>query len=68
MVFADFQERKLTVRDVAKLTDVNEDTVRRWLTTGQLKGIRLSRKTGWRVSEADLVAFIEQRQAMTNAS
>jgi excisionase family DNA binding protein len=57
----DLRTHTLTVRDVARLANVNEDTVRRWLASGQLKGVRLSRKSGWKIRESDLDAFIERR-------
>jgi len=63
MTNSDLHDRKLTVHEVAKMTEVSEDTVRRWLATGQLKGYRISRKSGWRTSEADLLAFIARRQS-----
>lgn len=45
---------------VLKITS-NEESVRRWLRTGKLKGYQLSKKQGWRITEADLQHFIDQR-------
>ena len=39
----------------------NEESVRRWLRTGNLKGYQQSKKQGWRITEADLQHFIDQR-------
>ena len=39
----------------------NEESVRRWLRTGTLKGYQQSKKQGWRITEADLRHFIDQR-------
>lgn len=49
----------LRVEDVARRLNVSVDTVRVWLRRGRLQGIRLGgEKTGWRVSEASLAAFL----------
>ena len=39
----------------------NEESVRRWLRTGKLKGYQQSKKQGWRITEEDLQHFIDQR-------
>ena len=39
----------------------NEESVRRWLRAGKLKGYQNSKKQGWRIREADLEHFIDQR-------
>ena len=39
----------------------NEESVRRWLRTGKLKGYQNSKKQGWRIREEDLEHFIDQR-------
>jgi excisionase family DNA binding protein len=51
----------LSVEDVAARLDVTEETVRRWLRSGELRGIRLSRKAGWRIREVDLQTFLDKR-------
>lgn len=43
-----------------KLTS-NEESVRRWLRKGKLKGSQQSKKQGWRITEEDLQHFIDQR-------
>ena len=54
-------DQLLTVAEVAARTRVTEETVRRWLRQGLLRGVCLSRKGGWRVREADLAAFLAER-------
>ena len=49
----------LTVWDVANGMRIGEETVRRWLRSGKLRGICLSRKAGWRIRESDLYAFLD---------
>ena len=55
-------ERLLTVEDVAERLQVNEQTVRRWLREGELTGVPFGGRTGWRISEADLQAFLDRRR------
>lgn len=53
----------LTVRDVATRLKATEDTVRRWLRDGKLKGVRPGGdRLGWRISEDELRRFLEQGQ------
>lgn len=54
-------ERLWTVDEVATHVGVNIETVRRWLRTGALRGIRLGTKAGWRIRQHDLEAYLEQR-------
>ncbi len=49
----------LSVQDVAQRLDVHDQTVRRWLKSGQLKGMPFGGRTGWRIEEEDLREFIE---------
>jgi excisionase family DNA binding protein len=51
----------LSVWEVAERLGKPEETVRRWLRSGELRGIRLARKAGWRVRQGDLRAFLDQR-------
>jgi excisionase family DNA binding protein len=55
-------ERMLTVDQVAERLQVNEYTVRRWLREGQLEGVPFGGRTGWRVKEKDLQAFLDRRR------
>ncbi len=54
-------ERLLTVQDVVDRLQVHEQTVRRWLRSGELRGYSLGRKSGWRIRERDLETFLEER-------
>ena len=53
-------ERLLTVRNVAERLSVTEETVRRWLRSGELQGVMLSRKAGWRIRPEALAAFLDR--------
>ena len=55
------QEHWLTVEDVAKRLDVTEETVRRLLRRGDLPGMQISKRSGWRLREEDVDAFIRSR-------
>jgi excisionase family DNA binding protein len=52
----------LTAAEVAERLKVYPGTVKRWLREGSLAGMQLGDRAGWRVSEEDLEAFIEQRR------
>ena len=53
-------ERMLTVREVAERLRVPEQTVRRWLRDGRLRGARLGgTKLGYRIAESDVETFLE---------
>jgi len=54
-------DRYLTAEEIAARLRVRPDTVRRWLRDGDLRGINLARRAGWRVTEADLAAFLRAR-------
>jgi excisionase family DNA binding protein len=55
----------LTVATVAERLSVEAQTVRRWLRSGDLRGIALGGKSGWRITETDLAAFLESRRPKT---
>lgn len=55
------QERWLTVQEVAERLDVTQETVRRLLRRGELPGMRISKRSGWRVRPDDVEAFIRSR-------
>jgi excisionase family DNA binding protein len=47
--------RHLTVEQVAERLALSEETVRRWLRSGKLKGVRIGeRRSGWRVPETEV--------------
>ncbi len=50
-------DKLLTPADIAKILQVNERTVVRWLRIGQLRGFKISKE--WRVSVNDLEAFLQ---------
>jgi excisionase family DNA binding protein len=51
------QERYLSPGDISTRLKVKEGTVRKWLTTGKLKGVKAGRL--WRVREVDLETILE---------
>jgi excisionase family DNA binding protein len=55
------EERWYTVEEITAMLKVHEQTVRRWLRTGDLRGYAFGGKTGYRVKERDLAAFLESR-------
>lgn len=53
----------LTVNDVCELLKVHRNHVYKWLSSGELRGIKLGGdRTGWRVRESDLQAFLERQE------
>ncbi len=52
------EDRWLTVGDIVQQARVHEQTVRRWLRSGELKGRNLRGKSGWRVRQSDLDRFL----------
>ena len=55
-------EQFLTVGEVAGRLRVSEEAVRNWLRKGQLRGMSLGRKAGWRVRPSELERFIAERE------
>jgi excisionase family DNA binding protein len=55
-------DRVLTVNQVAQRLQVDVQTVRRWLRSGDLVGIPFGGRTGWRVTEQELQAFLDRRR------
>lgn len=51
-------EKLFTPEDAAKILLVKPETLRGWLRTGKLKGVRAGRL--WRIRESDLEAFLER--------
>ncbi len=55
-------EEWLTVQDVAKRFQVSEETVRRWIRSGELPVLDLGGpKAGYRIRPHDLDAFMAKR-------
>lgn len=59
-------ERWLTVQEIAERLHVTTQTVQRWLRAGKLKGRNFSGRTGYRVREADLEAFLNAERGGNN--
>ena len=55
------EEHWQTVEDVARRLDVTEETVRRLLRRGDLPGMQISKRSGWRVRAEDVDTFIRSR-------
>lgn len=53
-------ERWLTVAEIAAELRVSIETVRRWLRSGRLKGVRLSDRGGYRVAVSEFRRFMEK--------
>ena len=54
----------LTVRDVARLLRVHNNTVRRWSDRGLLQSYRIGPRNERRFKREDLVAFISNYKSM----
>jgi excisionase family DNA binding protein len=52
----------LTVWEVATRLQVHEESVRRWLREGQIRGVPLGGRAGWRIPEEELGRFLEERR------
>ena len=50
----------LTTRQAAEEFQVSEDTVRRWLRTGLLRGRRLSDRAGYRIPRSEIDRVLEE--------
>jgi len=48
----------MTVNEVAELLKVQEETIRNWLRSGKLKGVKLGNR--WRVTTNDLEKFLKE--------
>ena len=51
----------LTVQQIADSLQVDAQTIRRWLRAGDLRGVLLSDKAGWRVHPDDLEAYLRAK-------
>lgn len=50
--------RTYNVDDISELLCVNKETVRRWLRSGELSGIKKSKKQGYIITETSLDKFL----------
>jgi excisionase family DNA binding protein len=48
------EDEALTVAEVAKRLKLSQETVRRWLRDGKLRGVRFSDAGGWRVRTSEV--------------
>ena len=56
------QDEWLTVREITQELKVHEESVRRWIRSGDLPAILLgSNKGGYRIRRTDLDRFIEEK-------
>ena len=55
----------LTVKEIAGALGVATYTVGDWIRKGQLRGVALSRRSGYRVRREDLAAFLASREGRT---
>ena len=53
--------RWLTVEDICDRLQVHPQTVRRWLRAGELHGVLIGDRAGYRVHPDDLAAFLKGR-------
>lgn len=58
-------DRLMTVEEVAEHLAVAENTVRRWLKAGKLKGVKLNDRS-WRVKPEDLKAWLDDKTSDMN--
>jgi excisionase family DNA binding protein len=55
------QDQWLTVEEIADSLKVHPNTVRRWIKQGELTAAAFGGKTGYRIRERDLEAFLQAR-------
>jgi len=55
------EEQWHDVKYIVNLLQVHEQTVRRWIKTGELPAILFGRKGGYRVKASDLQAFLDRQ-------
>ena len=55
-----------SVAEIAKLLNVNKETVRRWIRSGQLKSTKKSRRDGNVIDELDLFEFVQTKPKYRN--
>ena len=62
----DFVMKTYNVAEIAKLLNVNKETVRRWIRSGQLKSTKKSKKDGNVIDELDLFEFVQTKPKYRN--
>ena len=54
------EKRMLTVAEVVERLRVHPQTIREWLRTGKLQGVRLGgTKVGWRIPESEIQRLLK---------
>lgn len=54
------EDRMLTINEAAARLRLNRETVRRWLSTGKLRGHKLGpTRGGWRIPESALQEYLD---------
>ena len=53
-------EKLLSVKEAAEYLGLKENTVREWLRSGALKGIKIGKS--WRIKISDLEALIDEKR------
>lgn len=53
-------EKLMTPEEAAKALSMSVLTVKKWLRSGKLKGVKIGSRGDWRVKETDLEEFIKQ--------
>ena len=52
------KDRMLSVKDVAETLNISENTVRRWIAEGKIKGLKFGRQ--WRFRPSDMAQWLEK--------
>ena len=55
-----------SVAEIAKILNVNKETVRRWIRSGQLKSTQKSKRDGNVIDELDLFEFVQTKPKYRN--
>lgn len=56
-----------TVKEIAQMLSVNDETVRRWIRDGRLQAERGSGRQGSKVNDVSLKVFLEENKGLTTA-
>ena len=62
------QTEYFTVRELAEKLKVHPQTVKDWLRAGGLEGVNFGGRSGWRVTDEQLRAFVERRTQATKTA
>ena len=59
LIHGDFKVKTYTVKEIAQLLNISEETVRRWIRSGKLQATMDSRKEGSIITETMLEEFVK---------